>query len=96
MVVKQSNPGTTEPSTDASCTCGQVRLIGADRLRLATLLSIVFFHVVLTDLQFAHVTSAPDIAAAFDSLVVVSTVFDNRSLVILSFFLLFIRERDTP
>jgi hypothetical protein len=73
----------------------QVRVAGADLLRLASLLSIVLFHVVLRDAQFAAATSSPR-AGTFDALICVSTVFDNRSMAVLSLFLLLLRHGDAP
>jgi surface polysaccharide O-acyltransferase-like enzyme len=70
------------------------RLAGADCLRFAALLSIILFHVALEDTQFARGPSGP--TEWFDVLMVASTVFDNRTLAILSFFLLFIRYEEAP
>jgi hypothetical protein len=64
------------------------RYIGADWLRSLTLLSIILFHVVWQDAQFAKAASLAT-TEWFDVFLVVSTIFDNRSLVVLSFFLLF-------
>ncbi len=74
---------------------GGDRWPGADWLRLAALLSIICFHVVLRDALFARAMSLPT-AGTFDTFIVASTVFDNRSLAILSFFLLFARHDDAP
>lgn len=75
--------------------CGPVRIIGADLLRLASLLSIILFHVVLKDGQFAAASSSP-MVGTFDTLIVMSTVFDNRSMAVLSLFLLFARHGELP
>jgi fucose 4-O-acetylase-like acetyltransferase len=70
------------------------RLPGADLLRLASLLSIVLFHIVLRDAQVAARTGPPP--EIFDALLCISSVFDNRSIAILSLFLLIKRHADTP
>jgi hypothetical protein len=71
----------------------RVRFAGADWLRWAALLSIILFHVVLADAQFAKTARSP---GAFDGLLVASAIFDNRSLAILSFFLLFLHHDSAP
>jgi Acyltransferase family len=81
-------------SSSGNC-ASSVRIIGADLLRLASLLSIVLLHVVLKDARFAAATSSP-MVGTFDALISVSTVFDNRSMAVLSLFLLLMRHRDAP
>jgi hypothetical protein len=99
-------PGRTDrASVQAECRIGllfsstaaavPIRIIGADLLRLASLLSIILFHVVLKDAQFAAATGSPQ-GQTFDALIGVSTVFDNRSMAILSLYLLLLRHGDAP
>jgi fucose 4-O-acetylase-like acetyltransferase len=71
-----------------------MRLVGADYLRLAALLSIIMFHVSLENAQFAKLSSSP--TKPIDVLLIASTIFDNRTLAILSFLLLFLRHSDEP
>jgi fucose 4-O-acetylase-like acetyltransferase len=66
------------------------RLPGADVLRVAALFSIVLFHIVLEDAQFARAAATP--VNSYDALLVISTIFDNRTLAIVSFLLLLTRD----
>jgi hypothetical protein len=81
----------TTSRLDAATIEAPIRVFGADYLRLVTLLSIILFHVVLKGAQFAQATRSPT-ANTFDLLVTASTIFDNRSMAILSLFLLLMRH----
>lgn len=69
------------------------RFGGADNLRLAALLTIVAFHVLLRSAQIEALAGLPP-SRLEDALIGGATLFDNRSLVILSLYLLLIRHKN--
>ena len=69
------------------------RIAGADRLRFAALITIVAFHVLLRSAQIEARAGLPS-SGLEDALIGGATLFDNRSLAILSLYLLLIRHRD--
>jgi peptidoglycan/LPS O-acetylase OafA/YrhL len=76
-------------------TVAEDRFEGADRLRFAALLTIVAFHVVLRSAQIEALARLPP-SRLEDALIGGATLFDNRSLAILSLYLLLVRHRDRP
>lgn len=95
-VAHSAGPWLRSPPPGAVVEEAPARLPGADLLRLASLFSIVLFHIVLRDSQ-AMSGPAGRFPEALDALLCVTAVFDNRSMAILSIFLLITRHGgDSP